>query len=54
MKRTSLIRLGGMAAMGAVAITATIIGTIGGASLGAALGYLERRELTGERKPRVR
>ncbi len=31
-----------------------IIGTIGGASLGAALGYLESRKLAEERRPRVR
>ena len=32
----------------------TITGIIGGASLGAALGYLEHRKLTEERRPRVR
>lgn len=32
----------------------TIIGTIGGASLGAALGYLESRKQAQERRPRVR
>jgi hypothetical protein len=31
----------------------TIEGAIGGASLGAALGYLESRKLTSERRPRV-
>jgi hypothetical protein len=31
-----------------------ITGIIGGASLGAALGYLEHRKLTEERRPRVR
>jgi len=31
-----------------------IIGIIGGASLGAALGYLEQRKLAAERRPRVR
>jgi hypothetical protein len=31
-----------------------ITGTIGGASLGAALGYLEKRKLAEERRPRVR
>ena len=31
-----------------------IIGIIGGASLGAALGYLESRRLASERRPRVR
>jgi len=35
---------------GSIAIT----GTIGGASLGAALGYLESRKLAAERRPRVR
>lgn len=32
----------------------TIEGAIGGASLGAALGYLEKRELAQERRPRAR
>jgi hypothetical protein len=45
MMRTRLIRLGGLAAM---------VGIIGGASLGAALGYLEQRKLAAERRPRVR
>ena len=31
-----------------------MVGIIGGASLGAALAYLERRKLTEERRPRVR
>jgi MFS family permease len=31
-----------------------IVGIIGGASLGAALGYLQKRKLTEERRPRVR
>jgi hypothetical protein len=31
-----------------------ITGTIGGASLGAALGYLEKRKLAEERRPRLR
>jgi hypothetical protein len=31
-----------------------MVGLIGGASLGAALGYLEHRKLTEERRPRVR
>jgi hypothetical protein len=31
-----------------------VAGIIGGASLGAALGYLERRRLVAERRPRVR
>jgi hypothetical protein len=31
-----------------------ITGIIGGASLGAALGYLEHRKLVAEREPRVR
>ena len=35
---------------GSVAIT----GIIGGATLGAALGYLENRKLATERRPRVR
>ena len=35
---------------GSIAIT----GTIGGASLGAALAYLERRKLAEEQRPRVR
>jgi hypothetical protein len=35
---------------GSIAIT----GTIGGASLGAALGYLEKRRLAAEQRPRVR
>lgn len=39
-----------LGAAGSIAIT----GIIGGASLGAALGYLEQRRLTSERRPRVR
>ena len=31
-----------------------MVGLIGGASLGAALGYLEERKLAEERRPRVR
>jgi hypothetical protein len=38
----------------AFGINITIIGAIGGASLGAALGYLEKRKLAQERRPRVR
>ena len=32
----------------------TVAGLVGGACLGAALGYLEKRKLTAERRPRVR
>jgi hypothetical protein len=35
-------------------ILCAITGTFGGASLGAALGYLEKRRLGEERGPRVR
>jgi hypothetical protein len=31
-----------------------VVGIIGGASLGAAFGYLENRKLASERRPRVR
>ncbi len=34
--------------------TITVGGVLGGASLGAALGYLEKRKLAEERRPRVR
>jgi hypothetical protein len=37
-----------------IAIGATFAGTIGGASLGAALGYLENRKWAQEQRPRVR
>jgi len=36
------------------ALVQAMVGLIGGASLGAALGYLEKRELAEERSPRVR
>ncbi len=35
-------------------VVQAMVGLIGGASLGAALGYLENRRLAQERRPRVR
>ena len=48
--RFSIPMLRQLGEAGSIAIT----GTIGGASLGAALAYLERRKLAEERRPRVR
>jgi len=46
--------LGELGEQGNLAFASTLIGTIGGAFLGAALGYLEHRKLAQEQRPRVR
>ena len=50
----SIPTLSQLGEQGSFLINLTTIGTIGGASLGAALGYLEYRKSAQERRPRVR